>query len=109
MTPIERAAAVVKNFVPFHLTMAINIVDLTEAIRVAIVENCNDEVSRRREAERALEGCNLGTVILVCDEQRTYLKAYNRHRKRWSVLSMIEEGSGELSNIGQERVRNAEG
>lgn len=88
-TPYETAKRIVHQFVPVHL-VAVDRAGLAEAVRRAIVENANEEVSRRRRAEQVLEGCNLSGVMVVCEEDRTYLRAYNVKSGRWATLPMTE-------------------
>lgn len=89
-TPFEIAEQLVRRHIPIHLRLSVNVETLTEDIRRCLVEAASGELARRRAAEAALEGCNLGNVILVCTEHLTYLKAYNPRRKAWARLPMTE-------------------
>ncbi len=88
MTPLETAQRISKEF----LDPTYRHDKIIEAIHRAIVEATTEETNKRRSLEAQLENIRAGGPVIVCDDKRTILRAWNPIRKEWAEFSGIHIG-----------------
>ncbi len=92
MTPLERAAEVVKEFHEYTAgQVTCGTKDLLNAVHAAIIEATNEEVDKRRSLERQMENLRVAGPLVFCEDNRTTLRVWNPKVECWAMTNMIHE------------------